>query len=420
MLRWLLLVPVALGLLAGCLADFDDRPRADAGPPVDAAPLPDSGQTDAGPLCGNGEVDPGEVCDLGEANSDTTPDACRTNCRPARCGDGVTDTEEACDDGVGNSDTAPDACRLDCVLPECGDAVVDSGHGEECDDGNHSGGDGCTASCRIEDPVCGDGTRDGSEGCDDGNLVDGDGCSSVCLIESLPVLHSYASGATGWLSRTLTWAGDPHAPSTPVVAAAGMEPDAQALLFTTTTWHLLTLPGGSFTAHGALNVAFPGLPTSSLQTAVGQYDQGEARHTVMFLTGGMVYLYSYAGSPDSGASLELGPVDPSGQSDWQTPHAPPPAAVVADFMDLYNSHGWVGATIPDACGAGPDQQIGAYVAFLTPDAQLHLYEAGYCFEFFATVPLSTFGPFAAANAPLSGIAAMFYLEPGETFYVITQ
>src|SRR6185436_16742974 len=36
--------------------------------------------------------DPGEECDDGAANSDTTADACRTNCTLPRCGDGVPDT----------------------------------------------------------------------------------------------------------------------------------------------------------------------------------------------------------------------------------------------------------------------------------------------------------------------------------------
>jgi uncharacterized delta-60 repeat protein len=68
----------------------------------------------------------------------------------------------------------------------CGDGVVDAG--EQCDDGNTSNGDGCSASCAVENgwecvnapslcaPVCGDGLVVGSEQCDDGNLTNGDGC----------------------------------------------------------------------------------------------------------------------------------------------------------------------------------------------------------------------------------------------------
>lgn len=64
------------------------------------------------------------------------------------CGDGVLDPTEACDQGSANSDTAPDACRTDCTLPSCGDAVVDAG--EECDDGGTWGADGCSPTCASE------------------------------------------------------------------------------------------------------------------------------------------------------------------------------------------------------------------------------------------------------------------------------
>jgi len=49
-------------------------------------------------------------------------------CTPgvASCGDGVRHPQcEECDDGAANSDTVPDACRTDCRRPRCGDGVVD-------------------------------------------------------------------------------------------------------------------------------------------------------------------------------------------------------------------------------------------------------------------------------------------------------
>ncbi|MBC8291936.1 MAG: hypothetical protein H8E45_02085, partial [Proteobacteria bacterium] len=75
--------------------------------------------------CGDGIVDVGEFCDNGFfANSDSQPDACRTDCTLPSCGDGVTDSGEACDDG--NLDGS-DACRNDCSLPSCGDGLLDPG-----------------------------------------------------------------------------------------------------------------------------------------------------------------------------------------------------------------------------------------------------------------------------------------------------
>ncbi len=61
-------------------------------------------------VCGDGILTPvaGEECDHNDANSDTEPDACRTNCRNASCGDGVIDTGETCDPG------SDETCLSDC------------------------------------------------------------------------------------------------------------------------------------------------------------------------------------------------------------------------------------------------------------------------------------------------------------------
>ena len=70
--------------------------------------------------------------------------------------------------------------------PCCGDGHLDAG--EQCDDGNTSNGDGCSATCTTEappppPPSCGDGHVDAGEQCDDGNTANGDGCSSTCVCE---------------------------------------------------------------------------------------------------------------------------------------------------------------------------------------------------------------------------------------------
>ncbi|MFH2008831.1 MAG: fibrinogen-like YCDxxxxGGGW domain-containing protein [bacterium] len=132
----------------------------------------------SGTQCGNGEQQGLEECDNGAANSDTQPDACRSDCTLARCGDGVTDSAESCDDGPANSDQVPDACRSGCTEPACGDGVVDVQNGELCDDGNTDAGDTCSPICLTE--ICGNAVIDPGEVCDDGNLEAGDGCSPDC------------------------------------------------------------------------------------------------------------------------------------------------------------------------------------------------------------------------------------------------
>ncbi|HEV8324867.1 MAG TPA: DUF4215 domain-containing protein [Myxococcota bacterium] len=121
-----------------------------------------------------------EQCDDGN----TTPgDGCDENCvieAPVTCGDGTLDPPlEECDDGAaGNSNTIPDACRTNCQLPSCGDGVTDTG--EQCDDANFIPGDGCDAACLLE-AVCGDGMVGGTEECDDANPVNSDACLTTCL-----------------------------------------------------------------------------------------------------------------------------------------------------------------------------------------------------------------------------------------------
>jgi cysteine-rich repeat protein len=35
-------------------------------------------------------------------------------------------------------------------VPRCGDSKIDGLWGEECDDGNTTAGDGCSAACKVE------------------------------------------------------------------------------------------------------------------------------------------------------------------------------------------------------------------------------------------------------------------------------
>jgi hypothetical protein len=102
-----------------------------------------------GPTCGNGTPDAGEQCDNGAANSNTAPNACRTDCTLARCGDGVADSGEQCDSGAANSDSLPNACRTTCQSPKCGDGVVDTG--EQCD-ATMLPTATCTATCTTAGP----------------------------------------------------------------------------------------------------------------------------------------------------------------------------------------------------------------------------------------------------------------------------
>ena len=238
--------------------------------------------------CGNNIVNAGEGCDDGNtANGDgcnaqcniengfpcnqTPPgdvdDAscqsgvCDTTggqpgtCEPANvCGNSVREGTEICDDGnVTNGDGCESTCKLSngemCTMDNqcqsgncdpasmtcepavgCGNGILNTGEG--CDDGDNVAGDGCNATCDIENSfpcnatppgdignpsceslicdksgstvgtcepanTCGNNKLEAGEGCDDGAKVSGDGCNAACKIEDGDPCNTNTNGAIG-------------------------------------------------------------------------------------------------------------------------------------------------------------------------------------------------------------------------------
>ena len=137
------------------------------------------------PICGDAIVIPGiEECDDGLNNSDTVPDACRTNCMRAHCGDGVVDSGETCD--VAGETTV---CDADCTPSQCGDGTLNLTAGEACDNGPSNSDtepDACRTICTQ--PTCGDNVTDQDEECDGTN---DEACPNDCLSDctcDIPVI----------------------------------------------------------------------------------------------------------------------------------------------------------------------------------------------------------------------------------------
>ncbi len=111
-------------------------------------------------------------------------------CQDGVCVDEGEDTSvspdtETTPDAASDADAAADTGRdADVVDPLCGDGTIDDG--EDCDDGNNTSGDGCSATCESEgEGICGDGVKDEDEECDDGNQLSGDGCDDMCFSETV-------------------------------------------------------------------------------------------------------------------------------------------------------------------------------------------------------------------------------------------
>lgn len=102
------------------------------------------------------------------------------------CGDGTIGTGEQCDDGnVIGDDGCSATCLDETVASICGNFILEPP--EACDDGNVANNDGCSATCQFELPIpvlgCGNAIREIGEQCDDGNLHNLDGCSASCTFE---------------------------------------------------------------------------------------------------------------------------------------------------------------------------------------------------------------------------------------------
>ena len=145
--------------------------------------------------------------------TDLPPSSCITTdgglyCVTAVCGNGILEGTEECDDG---NTTPGEGCTAECKLESewacptpgspcvstvvCGDGRM-SGN-ESCDDHNRSrrrllGGlqesspaGSARRWARAAIPICGDGLVMGGETCDDGNTA-GDGCSDACRVKTAP------------------------------------------------------------------------------------------------------------------------------------------------------------------------------------------------------------------------------------------
>ncbi|MBA4336621.1 hypothetical protein C0416_02495 [bacterium] len=113
------------------------------------------------------------------------------------CGNNIKQFGEQCDDG---NITPGDGCSATCQnepAPVCGNNSTETG--ETCDDGNTVSGDGCSATCTTEAPIapiCGNNSIETGETCDDGNTVSGDGCSNTCDTEhGVPEEQECGNGA---------------------------------------------------------------------------------------------------------------------------------------------------------------------------------------------------------------------------------
>ena len=81
----------------------------------------------------------------------------------------ATGDENTCDTTFGFDDTGTTGCTYSCPDAGCGNNILELG--EECDDGNNTDGDGCSAGCQVEsEDLDGDGVADETDACPNSDL----------------------------------------------------------------------------------------------------------------------------------------------------------------------------------------------------------------------------------------------------------
>jgi cysteine-rich repeat protein len=141
--------------------------------------------------CGHVAVNEGATCDDGTVC--TAGDVCAAGVCTG------TPVSGSCDDG--SACTSNDTCAAGrCVgTPLCGNGTVEPSCAEECDDGNTTGVDGCSASCRWDALLGGKGAKEcllrvafeqperaasgeiaATQSCTDGDACDGNPAAGVC------------------------------------------------------------------------------------------------------------------------------------------------------------------------------------------------------------------------------------------------
>jgi cysteine-rich repeat protein len=185
--------------------DATTKPERDAGDVRDASDGAGKGGSSASAGSGGKSGAGGSSGSSGSGETDASTDASDTE--PSECGNGIAEGLEDCDDG---NHADGDGCTAECIYetgwscstdqpticqPRCGDGkrVGTETAADRCDDHGIATGDGCDAQCHVEaswscsgDPsvcskLCGNGALDSGEICDDGNSVAADGCSACAV-----------------------------------------------------------------------------------------------------------------------------------------------------------------------------------------------------------------------------------------------
>ncbi|HJL34745.1 MAG TPA: hypothetical protein RMG95_03495 [Polyangiaceae bacterium LLY-WYZ-15_(1-7)] len=411
-------------VLALALACASGTSPIDPGGRRDAA-VPDAGPPDAGPPDGDGDgvEDALDCAPMDPGVGRSAERACEGECGAGleRCTDG---TWEACD--------APSGAECECMpgasrrvpCERCGTRAQSCGP-----DGVWADAGGCE-----DQGVCAPGALESDESveCAGSGALTRE-CAETCewgepVCDAGPTrLWVYPSGGSAWQRRSRDPAG-PFAPRAPILAAFSIDDEREAYVLTASTFHVLALTGaepswvrtGPLDGTGqlpelagagaaplfawSLNLSFfedddPETPAGDrrYEDVVVVAEVGGAARTFLYRYDAMTRRFTFEGDSPGGDAC----------CDWEGDPgvtAPSPLAVRAQWVDTENLDRW-----SDTCPAGTEPGDFGIIPSILDTGEVGVQPLCTGLLFAERVPLASFGPFAASDAPTAGdVAATFW------------
>ncbi len=284
-----------------------------------------------------------------------------------------TDTDTDTDtDADTDADTDTDT-DTDTAVDADGDGSVST---DDCDDSNASVFPGAAELCDGLDEDC-----------------DGDPDNDSCGIWTL------RDGSDTWEAWPLSASGAAHAPGSPIEEAVAIEATGRVWVLTRSTWHVLLVDGLQWIDSGDRDALFPEVAGQEVVAAASvpagwASDPTPTTADVFIETSETAWIYSFDLDTRSFTLVSSAPMDWTGD-----PLAPDPAAVTLAWLAVDETAGWGSAGDPFAtCGLGTSV-MGPYAVYMSSSGAVHLYDAGWCFQFVARMPAPDFSIFTFAGAP---------------------
>lgn len=304
----------------------------------------------------------------------------------------------ACSDGFGLGARAakPTDADTDSDADSDADADADSDADSDADadtDAMDADGDGsdATADCNDDDASVFPGAAEVCDGVDQD--CDGDPDGDSCGIWTL------TAGTETWDAWPLDASGSAHAPAAAIEEAVAVEETGRVWVLTRSTWHVLLLDGLQWIDSGDRDTLFPevaGLEITAAASVPAGWaaDPTPTSADVYIQTADTLWLYSFDLGTRVFTRVSSTPVE------WpDDPLAPSAPAITLGWLAVDETAGWASVGDPRAtCGLG-DGTMGPYLVYMTSAGKVHLYDAGWCFQFVARIPALDFSVFTFAASP---------------------